>query len=71
VYLTDTLILLTVDAQGNASGTMTLGSLDSYAGAEQAAEVFALFSGTEFLSNATTGFYPIDGYKLYLPAVLR
>jgi hypothetical protein len=62
IYLTQTMILLTVNREGEASGRMELGP---YTG--QAVDIFALFTGTQFLSGATTGFYPIGGYKLYMP----
>ena len=65
-YMTTTLTLLTVDSQGMASGRVDLGSL-----ADEAVDVFALFVGNEFLGGVTTGFYPIGGYKLYLPSVLK
>lgn len=69
IYLTDTLLLLTVDAQGNASGTLSPGT-DGMDGG-QAVDVFALFMGTQFLGSATTGFYPIGGYKVYLPSTQK
>ena len=74
-YLTPTLTLLTVNQQGNGSGTLNLGQAGDRAKGAQAAgqptEIFALFSGTQYLASATTGFYPIGGYKLYLPSVAR
>ena len=66
IYLPQTLLLLTVDPQGKASGLLNLGK---YAG--QAVDIFALFPGTNYLSGATTGFYPIGGYNIFLPIARR
>ncbi len=66
IYLPQSMILLTVDPQGKATGTLQLGKF-----AGQAVDIFALFTGTKFLSGATTGFYPIGGYRMYLPQVAK
>ena len=66
VYIPQTLILLDVDRQGKASGVLPLGKF-----ADQAVDIFALFAGTKYLDSATTGFYPIGGYHIYMPTVKR
>ncbi len=66
IYLPQSLLLLPVSRQGRATGTLKLGKF-----AGQAVDVFALFTGTNFLGGATTGFYPIGGYKSYLPNVAK
>jgi hypothetical protein len=66
IYFPQSMILLTVDRQGKATGTL---QLDKFA--DQAVDIFALFTGTKFLSGATTGFYPIGGYRMYIPQVAK
>jgi hypothetical protein len=65
-YITDTIVIMQVDPQGNAAGRIDLSRF-----ADRAVEIFALVSGTQFLDAATTGFYPIGGYNLYLPAITK
>jgi hypothetical protein len=69
-YLTASLLLLTVNRQGHATGQMDLGAFQA-AGEEEAVDIFALFMGTEELGSATTGFYPLAGFKTYLPLSSR
>jgi hypothetical protein len=66
IYLTDTMTLLFVDPQGNASGTLA-----GRASLEDVVQVIGLFGGTSELASAGTRYILVNPKVVYLPLTVK